>query len=106
MITENVKIGELKPSPYNPRKWSEKAIADLTKSIKEFGLVDPIIVNSAPERKNIVIGGHFRLKIAKDMGFKEMPVVYVSIPDIKKEKGRSKRSSFHHQKLCRHSKLY
>ncbi|MCA9323868.1 DNA modification methylase [Candidatus Saccharibacteria bacterium] len=81
---QNVK--ELNPAPYNPRKWSEDAIAQLTESIKSFGLVDPILVNSATERKNVVIGGHFRLKVAKDLGIKQVPVVYVDIPDIEREK--------------------
>jgi len=82
----NIPIEYLKPAQYNPRKWSESAINQLTNSIKRFGLVDPIICNSAPSRKNVVIGGHFRLKVAKDLGYKEMPVVYVNIPDIKREK--------------------
>ncbi len=81
---QNVK--ELNPAPYNPRKWSEDAIAQLAESIKSFGLVDPILVNSAAERKNVVIGGHFRLKVAKDLGIKQVPVVYVDIPDIEREK--------------------
>ncbi len=81
---QNVK--ELNPAPYNPRKWSEDAIAQLTESIKSFGLVDPILVNGSPDRKNVVIGGHFRLKVAKDLGIKEVPVVYVDIPDIGREK--------------------
>ena len=80
-----VLISELKPSTYNPRKWSDKQTKDLTESIKRFGLIDPILANDAPERKNIVIGGHFRLHIAKLLGYKEVPVVYVNIPDIKKE---------------------
>jgi len=85
MKIENVKIGLLKPAEYNPRKWNQEAIDNLKKSIERFGIVDPIIVNSAPKRKNVVIGGHFRLKIAKDLGYKEVPVVYINIPDIKKE---------------------
>lgn len=79
-------VKELNPAPYNPRKWSEEAIAQLTESIKSFGLVDPILVNSSPDRKNVVIGGHFRLKVAKDLGIKEVPVLYVDIPDIEREK--------------------
>ncbi len=81
---QNVK--ELNPAPYNPRKWSDDAIAQLTDSIKSFGLVDPILVNGSSDRKNVVIGGHFRLKVAKDLGIKEVPVVYVDIPDIEREK--------------------
>lgn len=81
-----VPIVDLKPSEYNPRKWNDAQIAGLRESISRFGLVDPIICNSAAERKNVVIGGHFRLKVAKDMGLTEMPVVYLEIADIAKEK--------------------
>lgn len=80
------KVKSLNHAPYNPRKWSEDAIAQLTESIKSFGFVDPILVNGAPGRKNVVIGGHFRLKVAKDLGIDEVPVVYVDIPDIEREK--------------------
>jgi DNA-directed RNA polymerase subunit F len=81
-----VNIDDLKPSEYNPRKATKKEYEDLKKSILKFGVVDPLIVNSAENRKNIVIGGHFRLKILKDLGYKEVPVIYVNIPDIEKEK--------------------
>lgn len=76
----------LKSATYNPRKWSEEKTKQLTESVKKFGLVDPILVNSAPKRKNVVIGGHFRLKVAKDLGIKTVPVVYINIPDLAKEK--------------------
>lgn len=86
LTIETVKISELNPAPYNPRKWSDEAIEQLTESIKRFGMVDPLLVNNAPERKNVVIGGHFRLKVAKDLGYKEVPVVYVNLADEAKEK--------------------
>ena len=91
MDKQNLKVEyvfatSLKSAQYNPRKWDEDAIKQLAESIKRFGLVDPIIVNSAKKRKNVVIGGHFRLKVAKDLGYKEIPVVYVNISDIEKEK--------------------
>lgn len=81
-----VKIEDLKPSEYNPREMSKKEAKDLRESIKRFGLVEPIVVNSAPERKNIIIGGHMRYWLAKEMKHKEMPVVYVDLPDINKER--------------------
>lgn len=81
-----VPISELKPAEYNPRKWNEETTKQLTESIRKFGFVDPIIVNSADNRKNIVIGGHFRLKVAKKLGYKQAPVVLVNIPDINREK--------------------
>ncbi len=83
---EQVKISELRPSVYNPRKWDDKIISDMTESINRFGLCDPLLVNGAPERKNILIGGHLRLKVATNLGFTEVPVVYLNIPDIEKEK--------------------
>lgn len=81
-----VPISNLKPSNYNPRKWNEAQTNALRESINRFGLVDPVIANSAPGREDVVIGGHFRLKVATDLGYKEMPVVYINIPDIEKEK--------------------
>src|SRR5690606_3329884 len=76
----------LKPSEYNPRTWDQKTIQELTKSIKLFGFVIPILANKAKGRENVVIAGHFRLKIAKDLGITTVPVNYVDIPDIEKEK--------------------
>ncbi len=81
-----VDIADLKPAEYNPRQASKKDYKDLTNSIKAFGLIDPIIVNSAPTRKNKVIGGHFRLRIAQDLGYKTIPVVYLNIPDAQRER--------------------
>jgi len=83
---EHVKISKLKAATYNPRTWSEETKKQLTDSISQFGLVDPLLVNGASNRKNIVIGGHFRLYIAKELGFKEVPVVYLDIPDEAREK--------------------
>lgn len=81
----NVPIGELRPAKYNPRQATKKQIKNLENSLKKFGFVEPIVVNSAPQRKNVIIGGHFRVRVAKDLGIKEIPVVYVDIPDLKKE---------------------
>ncbi len=83
---QNVNIAELQSAAYNPRKWSAQAVADLSESVKRFGLVDPILVNSSSARNNIVIGGHFRLKVAKDLGYSEVPVVYVDIADETRER--------------------
>ncbi len=81
-----VPINELRASEYNPRKHSKEQTDQLKESIKRFGLVDPVICNSAPERKNIIIGGHFRAEVAKAMGMTTVPVVYVQITDLDKEK--------------------
>lgn len=79
-------IDELKPAEYNPRKWDKEAAEQLKESIKRFGLVDPFVVNSSPERFNIIIGGHFRWAVSRELGFEAVPVCYVNIPDLEKEK--------------------
>ena len=86
LLIKQVKISDLKPATYNPRKWSKEATEQLVESIRKYGLVEPLLANSAPERLNVLIGGHFRLKVAKGLGYKEAPVVYVNIPDLEQEK--------------------
>lgn len=79
-------IGSLRPATYNPRKWNEAQLVTLMESLSRFGFVDPVIVNGAPSRKNVVIGGHMRLEAAKRLGMKTVPVVFVHIPNIEREK--------------------
>lgn len=81
-----VSVQSLNPSEYNPRKISKESFAQLVESVRKFEMVDPIIVNSALERRDIVIGGHMRLRAAKELRFEKVPVVYLNIPDIAKEK--------------------
>lgn len=83
---EQVDINLLVPAEYNPRKWDAEAEEKLKESIRRFGIVDPLLVNSAESRKNVVIGGHFRLAVFKSLGFEMVPVVHINIPDIEKEK--------------------
>ncbi len=81
-----VNLEDLKPAEYNPRALTRKEAADLEASIKEFGMVEPILVNSAEERKNIIIGGHQRFYICKKLGHETIPVVYINIADETKER--------------------
>jgi ParB-like chromosome segregation protein Spo0J len=83
---EYVPLAALVPAEYNPRKWSEETTSQLKESITRHGIVDPIIVNSAESRKNVMIGGNFRAKVLKDLGYETAPVIYLNIPDIAKEK--------------------
>ncbi|KND51845.1 MAG: ParB/RepB/Spo0J family partition protein [Parcubacteria bacterium C7867-001] len=82
---EYVAIDQLNVNTQNPRKWSEEQKKQLKESIKRFGNVDPIIVNTHEERKNIVVGGHFRLEACKELGYKNMPVVFVNLTPKKEE---------------------
>lgn len=82
----HVPVSELRASEYNPRKWSTEAEEQLCESVRRFGVVDPLLANKAPGRENVLVGGHFRLAVFKKLGITEVPVVYVNIPDLEREK--------------------
>ena len=63
----NVNIKNINISEYNPRKLSPVDKKQLKLSIEKFGIVDPLILNNNISRKNILIGGHQRLKIWKSL---------------------------------------
>lgn len=86
IAVQYVSVEQLQPATYNPRTNTDKQANELKKSLNSFDVVEPIIVNSAPTRKNIIIGGHFRWRVAKELGYKEIPVIYVNIPNVQKEK--------------------
>lgn len=78
LALDHVAIDELRPDPANPRRISDEELEALTRSIREFGLVDPIIAR----KDGTVIGGHQRLLAARKLGLKKVPVIYVDLtPD-------------------------
>ena len=84
MEFKKLQISDLKPASYNPRKElkpGDKEYEKIKNSITEFGYVDPVIVND----DMTVIGGHQRLNVLKDLGYKEIDCVVISI-DKTKEK--------------------
>lgn len=86
MNVQDVEVGKLKKASYNPRKITPEDFEQIKKSIEEFGFVQPLVVNSAAGREGIIIGGHQRFEVAKKMGLETVPVFWVSIPDVEREK--------------------
>lgn len=70
MQVENWNIGDVKPYERNPRK-NDDAVEYVANSIKEFGFQQPLVV----DKDGVLIVGHTRLKAAKKLGLKEVPVV-------------------------------
>lgn len=68
-----VVITKLIASEYNPRKHDTLATEQLKQSIMRFGMVDPVIANSSLARNNVIIGGHFRWEVAKELGHETVP---------------------------------
>ena len=83
---EYIPIEKLRPNEYNPKTMTKKEAEDLEKSITKFSIVDPLLANKAEGREGTLIGGHQRYKIYQKMGIKEVPVIWLNIPDIKKER--------------------
>ena len=80
MKIEKIDINKLQPASYNPRQISTKQYKDLRESIDKFGLVDPIIVNEYfVENYYVVIGGHQRLKICKELGYKDIDCIVLNL---------------------------
>lgn len=80
------KISELIDAEYNPRRLSKDQYKNIKDSLTRFGMVDPIIVNVHPDRKNIIIGGHMRAKVWGDMGNDTIDAVEISLtPDKERE---------------------
>jgi ParB-like chromosome segregation protein Spo0J len=81
MEINKVDINTLNAAKYNPRKDlqpSDPEYVKLKNSIEHFGYVDPVIVN---KRNNTVVGGHQRLKVLLDLGYKDIDVVYVDLDE-------------------------
>ena len=76
-------IEELKPNPFQPRmKFDDQTIDELAQSIKETGIVQPIIV--APEDDHyLIIVGERRWRAARRAGLRKIPVLIRNIPKEK-----------------------
>jgi len=74
LTINNRNVDDLKPSPGNPRMHSNKQIKQLERSIKEFGFINPVLIDA----EDRIIAGHGRVTAAKNVGLKEVPAVCVS----------------------------
>lgn len=85
LVIENITITDLKEAEYNPRELTGKQYDDLKNSLTEFGFVDPVLVNMHPDRNNVIIGGHQRVKVWADLGNLTAPCVKLNL-SLEKEK--------------------
>jgi len=75
-------INKIAPAPYNPREISDEALEGLTASIREFGLVEPLVWNKRTKR---LVAGHQRLKALQRLGATEVEVVVVDLPESREK---------------------
>ena len=79
-------ISDLMPNKYQPRKiFDEASLEDLTNSIKERGMIQPIIVRKSNQDKSRfeIIAGERRWLAAQRVGLHDVPVVITEADDLK-----------------------
>lgn len=78
-----IPVGDILANKYQPRKeFDEAAIAELAASIKEKGILQPIVVRRAGEGKYELIAGERRLRAAKKAGLSAVPAVIKDVSDL------------------------
>lgn len=81
MEIKKMNLKDLQPAEYNPRENLQPGDEEYEKiknSLKAFGYVEPIVWN---EQSETVVGGHQRLKVMIDLGYKEADVSIVNLDE-------------------------
>ena len=77
-----VQIKDIQKNPYQPRKeFSEEKIQELAQSIKENGLIQPIIVRKSPVLGYEILAGERRYRASIAAGLSEVPVIVKQLSD-------------------------
>jgi hypothetical protein len=72
-------LSALQPSPRNPRRRLD-GVAELAESIREYGLLQPIVVRSVDEGYQVV-AGHRRLEAVRALGWDTVPAVVQAVDE-------------------------
>ena len=81
-MIENIELKNIKPSGFNPRKtFSEEALNELAASIKEQGVLQPIVVRPKGKNKYEIVCGERRFRASEIAGLKEIPAIVRKLSD-------------------------
>ncbi|MGH9286893.1 MAG: ParB/RepB/Spo0J family partition protein [Acidimicrobiales bacterium] len=79
---EEVAINQIDPNPYQPRNsFDEESLAGLTASIRELGVLQPILVRRVSDDRYAIIAGERRWRAAKRAGLQFIPVIVRQVND-------------------------
>lgn len=79
---KNVNLADLSPSPYQPRlDFDREALEALSQSIREKGVLQPLLVRERENGKYEIIAGERRFRAASMAGLTEVPVIVKSMDD-------------------------
>ena len=82
-----MRLSEIKPYKKNAKKHDEAQIKNVMQSIKEFGVVQPIVV----DKNNTIIIGHCRYEAMKRLGYDELQEDWVKVVDLSEEEAEKLR---------------
>jgi hypothetical protein len=74
----DVDPNSLIPANYNPRSIDKSAFDSLKASLRQFGFVEPVVVNL---RSGVLVGGHQRVRAAIELGMTSVPVMWVDLDE-------------------------
>lgn len=78
----HVRIERIRPNPYQPREnFDKKKLEELVLSIKEKGVLQPVIVRQQGDGYELIVGER-RLRAAKALGMTEVPVIVREVSDV------------------------
>ncbi|EAK0847102.1 ParB/RepB/Spo0J family partition protein [Campylobacter lari] len=81
---EEIDIDLISPNPYQPRKnFDTQALEELAGSIKEYGLIQPVVVLKKDEFDYILIAGERRFRACKLLEKEQIKAVVLNVDDIK-----------------------
>lgn len=72
----HVSVGDVLPNPFQPRReFHPEELEELVASVKEFGILQPLVVTEKPNGMYELIAGERRLRSAREAGLKKVPVI-------------------------------
>lgn len=78
-----VPVGSISPNPHQPRAYfDEEALASLTASVAELGVLQPILVREVGDERYELIAGERRWRAAKRAGLPSIPVVVRTVDEV------------------------
>ena len=80
-VVQQISLVDIKPNPFQPRKvFDEEALQELAESIKEHGVLQPIIIRKKGSKFEIVVGER-RYRASQELGLEEIPAVVRELND-------------------------
>ena len=78
----NISVTQIKPNPYQPRRiFDAEKLAELAQSIREHGVMQPVIVSEADDETYLLVAGERRWQAAQSAGLQELPCIVRKLSD-------------------------